>query len=402
MTGALTQLRQHAKILSEQGRHGDTELVHMSKAEVGALQRLSPTGRLTTNPDTGLPEAFSLGSILGSIGGALLPVVMPGISDSVGGALGLTDLLGPNLGSAAGGALLGGGLGLLGSALSGGKNMGLAAGLGALGGGLTSYFSPEISGALGTDGNAGGLLSGLFGTGDSSVLSGSYSPSSAWDAGGGGTDFNSAGAPSAAAGAGSTAGASGSSWISKNWPLLAGGLLLAGMAGGSKQQSTPKLTQAQKDQQAANASPAVNYAFNRTPVPALMNPTQWYTLGNQSSGQPILFFNNPAGTYTPTGTPIVGKANGGTVYAQGGLAALRGPRYVAGDSGGQDDSVPARLSDGEYVIDAATVSDLGDGNNAAGAQKLDQLRQAVAKHKGRKQVVPPRAKSLTAYLGGSV
>jgi len=75
--------------------------------------------------------------------------------------------------------------------------------------------------------------------------------------------------------------------------------------------------------------------------------------------------------------------------------------YLSGDSGGQDDLIDARLSDGEYVFDASTVSDLGDGNNAAGARKLDVFRENIRKHKrGGKVNLPPKAKSLESYLRG--
>jgi hypothetical protein len=75
--------------------------------------------------------------------------------------------------------------------------------------------------------------------------------------------------------------------------------------------------------------------------------------------------------------------------------------YLNGDSGGQDDLIDAKLSDGEYVIDAATVADLGDGNNAAGARKLDNFRRNIREHKrGGKITLPPRAKSLQSYLMG--
>lgn len=54
---------------------------------------------------------------------------------------------------------------------------------------------------------------------------------------------------------------------------------------------------------------------------------------------------------------------------------------VAGEGGGQDDMVDARLSPGEYVFDAETVAMLGDGDNAAGARKLDELREQLRAHK---------------------
>jgi hypothetical protein len=55
-----------ANLMALRGRMGDTELVHMSKPEVRGLASL---GELTINPDTGLPEAFELKSILPTIAG---------------------------------------------------------------------------------------------------------------------------------------------------------------------------------------------------------------------------------------------------------------------------------------------------------------------------------------------
>lgn len=75
--------------------------------------------------------------------------------------------------------------------------------------------------------------------------------------------------------------------------------------------------------------------------------------------------------------------------------------YLQGYSGGQDDDINAKLSDGEYVIDASTVSDLGDGNNANGAKKLDQMRRNIREHKrGGSINMPPKAKSLLSYMRG--
>ena len=46
-----------ANLLAMRGRQGDTELVHMSKPEIDMMERM---GKMTSNPVTGLPEAFSL------------------------------------------------------------------------------------------------------------------------------------------------------------------------------------------------------------------------------------------------------------------------------------------------------------------------------------------------------
>lgn len=44
---------------------------------------------------------------------------------------------------------------------------------------------------------------------------------------------------------------------------------------------------------------------------------------------------------------------------------------------------PAALSEGEYVFDAQTVALIGDGNSAAGARILDEVRIAIRKLKGK-------------------
>lgn len=74
--------------------------------------------------------------------------------------------------------------------------------------------------------------------------------------------------------------------------------------------------------------------------------------------------------------------------------------YVRGKGDGQSDDIPAMLADGEYVFDADTVSQLGDGSNKAGAEKLDKFREALRRHKrsAPDDKIPPKAKKLTSYL----
>jgi hypothetical protein len=63
-----------AQHLASQGRNGDSVLVHMTPGEVKGLQALAEQHgtSLTINPDTGLPEAFSLRNLLPMIAGAAL------------------------------------------------------------------------------------------------------------------------------------------------------------------------------------------------------------------------------------------------------------------------------------------------------------------------------------------
>lgn len=55
--------------------------------------------------------------------------------------------------------------------------------------------------------------------------------------------------------------------------------------------------------------------------------------------------------------------------------AYRGGGEVDGDGTATSDSIPARLSNGEHVIDAAAVTGLGNGSNARGQNKLNALRR---------------------------
>ena len=78
--------------------------------------------------------------------------------------------------------------------------------------------------------------------------------------------------------------------------------------------------------------------------------------------------------------------------------------YVRGGGTGTSDSIPARLSDGEYVIDAQTVSMLGDGSSDAGAKRLDAMRAEIRKHKGKALAqgkFAPQAKGPLSYARGA-
>jgi len=74
-------------------------------------------------------------------------------------------------------------------------------------------------------------------------------------------------------------------------------------------------------------------------------------------------------------------------YAQGGVSSLA-PRYLDGAGDGMSDSIranidgqqEARLADGEFVIPADVVADMGNGSSNAGAERLysmmDRIREA--------------------------
>lgn len=73
---------------------------------------------------------------------------------------------------------------------------------------------------------------------------------------------------------------------------------------------------------------------------------------------------------------------------------------VQGSDGGQSDMVSAMLSPGEYVLDAETVSALGDGNTQAGIAKLDELRAKLREQKrgAPTDAIPPQAMGPLSYM----
>lgn len=166
-------------------------------------------------------------------------------------------------------------------------------------------------------------------------------------------------------------------------PLLAGGALLAGQSGGSQQAPAATRNLTPQQQEYLNR-PGVTWDWNRMQRDAA---TSGMTLDQYMANN---WNRVSAGEYNVQR------------MAQGGLSALS--RFVRGGGTGRSDEISAKLSDGEYVIDAETVAMLGDGSSKAGAQRLDQMRESVRQHKGKalaKGKFSPDAKSPLTYLKGA-
>ena len=81
-----------------------------------------------------------------------------------------------------------------------------------------------------------------------------------------------------------------------------------------------------------------------------------------------------------------------------------GGRYLEGNGDGTSDSIPAvieggqpaQLADGEFVIDARTVSEIGNGSSDAGARKLHALMEKV--HARRKKAMRGKPSGADQYL----
>lgn len=309
----------------------DTKLIHVNQKEYDWLK--SQFGPPVKNPKTGLdtfgfldfliPAAASLflgPAVGGVVGGALgLGSTAAGIAGGALAGAGASAIMGNNPLT---GALVGGGVPVLGSALGG---MG---GLGGMLGGATFQGGPLAGGAIPASGPALGgattsALGGLFGAGDNPLM--------------------------------------------KAAPYL---LMASALSGGQKQTAPVPI----KDNQ--NKVPLSQVEFERPQT----NPM---VTGNYGYGPEQSFFQNNA---LPALPPKVTAAEG---------------RYVKGGGTGTSDDIPAVLSDGEYVIDAQTVSMLGDGSSDAGAAKLDAMRKEIRKHKGKALAegkFAPNAKGPLSYM----
>jgi hypothetical protein len=133
---------------------------------------------------------------------------------------------------------------------------------------------------------------------------------------------------------------------------------------------------------------------------------------NKGSSAPASSATIPALTATQTQTPYTSQTQaptyrpgqGGITYfnpvqyapkmAAGGIAGLGAAsgRFLRGAGDGVSDSIPAtigrdqpaRLARGEFVVDARTVAELGNGSSEAGADKLLNMMKRV--HQARKKV----------------
>jgi len=110
----------------------------------------------------------------------------------------------------------------------------------------------------------------------------------------------------------------------------------------------------------------------------------------------------PVNVISPSGDAGVGAYSGEPRFAGGGLSDLGsysdGGRLLKGPGDGVSDSIPAvigerqpaRLADGEFVVPARIVSELGNGSTEAGARKLyammDRVQKARRKTVGKNRV----------------
>lgn len=394
-------LKVAARELAAQGRGGDDMLAHINHREAEVLRRMGGAG--SVNPNTGLHEYKGGGGILGAILPVALSFIAPGIGTAIGTALGASG----TMASALGGALIGAGT----SAITGGNPL-----LGALTGGIMPVASGALFGEQGLTGALGlnskeGILGNIFGAGTSAPTE---MPEGGWGAmpkPGEGWEAN---APSSvptptarpeglAALANPEAASPATSVVDK----IKSSIGLGGSGDGMSLGTLAKLaipaaallsSQDQpKQAQPTSMSASSQEYFNRPPTTWDWNEIQ--RMANESGMSLSDFISKnlnkfAAGAYNTPGSykPPVMVAHGGPLS-----------NLAKGSGSGRDDTINARLSDGEYVMDAETVALLGDGSTDAGAKRLDEMRKQIRMQKGKnlaKGKISPDAKSPLAYLKG--
>jgi len=123
---------------------------------------------------------------------------------------------------------------------------------------------------------------------------------------------------------------------------------------------------------------------------------------NMGMAKPPMPQQNPMQT-GPQGLKSGGLPAWSNVPITAGRLNFRHGAPVHGAGDGQSDDIPAMLADGEYVIDAETVAQIGNGSTKAGAAALDKFRENIRAHKRSAPInkIPPKTKALTSYLRGA-
>jgi hypothetical protein len=386
-------LAKDAERVRDAGVGGDDVIIHINRQEFDELKK--HWGEPTINPHTGMPQFtpfwkqdwFAPVAAIGSaalmatgigapLGAALLPAALA--EGTVLGATG-ASLLGNALIGAGTGALTGGSKGALKGALLGGAGTLAAGALGSTAAGVTSTGQEGMSGWWNRMGSGDYFTTGLAGTPGANGIPQAGEPlpvprPTGAEAEALGITGSTAGEAAKAA---AEKGVLGSIMDSK-WAVPAA-LLGASALGNTAPQALPQQATA------TSTDPNLSRRLELTPLsrPRMAGPTNYYTYGY---GPEQAFFGSPVEEEAPT----VKAAMGGPLA-----------RYVEGGGTGRSDSIDAKLSDGEYVIDAETVSLLGDGSSKAGAKRLDQFRANVRKQKGRqlaKGKFSPNAKRPEEYI----
>lgn len=364
--GGIANLKVAARRVQKAGRDGDTVLAHITPAEAALLKRSGGAGSI--NPKTGLPEFKSFWSKAWGVIKKAAPIILPFA----------LNFLVPGLGAIASG-FIGSGVGaLIGGAKP--KDALKSALFGAITGGVMSGISGAVSGTGFMSGIEGALPSGFGGppvpAGTPGVLdrlgfnaaTGTAAPA-----------VNAAAAPAVNAAADTAANLGvGFETVSGSVAQMPTASAIADAAAAAKNAAPttgvgigtlmdkginlvkeyPKTALVL----AGGAGALAANAFGGDDAVAPGTPTK---SGVQLLAENPLKYGVNIQKYRPT------TGMGLFSAATGGLAAKGGK--VDGPGTGTSDSIPARLSDGEFVFTAKAVRGAGNGSRMKGAKKMYEL-----------------------------
>lgn len=395
-----------ANNLARQGRYGDSELLHVSPTEVAGLDVLARSmgfGGLTTNPDTGIKEAFLFTPFLA-------PLIASGLGTGAAAGAGAGLMSG-----ALGTGLIAGGLGTAEAAARGMDNplqQGLMAGLTA--GGMSALGNAASSAAQAAQPAAQAAQAAQLpsiaqqvpqtaGLGLQTTPAMGFDPASAFSLGqgaGGQTGLSmSAGQGGMGITPESSFGQFGSAALPTPPEIPVAPSFTENLMGapGRMMQTANTLMD----------SPEAMSTFIRDPrtmmggASALTGMMGSAGLREQSAMRDEEKSeerkrqrkyddarNRILANYAAVGRSAPWMAaKGGLVpgYQMGGEVA--NPRFLRGEGDGMSDGIPAlidgeqpaALADGEFVVPADVVSALGNGSSEAGARRLHEMMQRVRK-----------------------
>lgn len=368
-----------AQQLQSFGRGDDTMLVHMTPNEVNSLQGLAMAagGSLTINPHTGLPEAGWLGK--------LLPTILGGVLAATG----------------VGAPLAAGIVGLGQTAITGDLSKGLMAGLGAFGGaslagaaGLGGAISKNAFGVLGDKAGVFGANMGL-GASTASATPGAAAGAASAPVAPPPIDPSLAGSPEfiAQQAAQQTA--------AQTTPQFTGNVLSKfgqaarqGLPGGAIGKAAPMMAGLGVLNSVSEATTPSGYKTSSGRIDnsyqgpytaqkreAQFAPSTADILGSSKErdyfkvDQPEIYNMQgqvvQPGSETAPGTPIIQsyllpetKKKGTPMYGFREVPYMQ-PTYAKGGE--------VELADGAFVVDARTVSELGNGSSSAGQELLARM-----------------------------
>lgn len=363
-------LQNIAQQIAAQGRGNDDQLVHMSRREVAGLQALAAKHgmRLPQNPKTGLIEANFLDSILPAVAGI-------GLDALTGGALTPLEIAA--------------GVGGVGALATGSLQKGLVDGLGAYGG-------ASLGGSL-TDAGAAQIANSSSDDPINALMQAKADPTTAMQAG--------------LSNPMDTASYLGDNMSKMDYLKGAAALAPAVMSAST---TTP-------NNSITNLQNTVRpYTFTQTPnaAPGAAGDASKPYFTQTFTALPTYVAGTNQSSTIPQTQPLAGGglakgfARGDTLHgtigglrgverltkmATGGISNLGsysdGGQLLRGPGDGVSDSIPAqigqhqpaRLAEGEFVVPARIVSELGNGSTNAGAKQLYAMIDRI--QAGRKQTM---------------